>query len=48
MPQVGLEFTMLVSERAKTIHDLDRATTVIGFKKEQGERMNEWNKQLKR
>jgi hypothetical protein len=32
MPQVGFESTVLVSELEKTIHVLDRTTTVIGFK----------------
>jgi hypothetical protein len=30
MPQVGFEPTIPVFERAKTVHALDRATTVIG------------------
>jgi hypothetical protein len=30
MPQAGFEPTILVFERAKTIHVLDRAATVIG------------------
>jgi hypothetical protein len=30
MPWVGLEATASVSERAKTVHALDRAATVIG------------------
>jgi hypothetical protein len=30
MPQVGLEPTITASERAKTVHALDRAATVIG------------------
>jgi hypothetical protein len=30
MPQVGLEATIPVIERAKTVHDLDGAATVIG------------------
>jgi hypothetical protein len=30
MPRVGFEPTIPVSERAKTVHALDRATTVIG------------------
>jgi hypothetical protein len=30
MPQVGLEPTSQVYERAKTVHALDRAATVIG------------------
>jgi hypothetical protein len=30
MPQVGFELTIPVFERAKTIHALDRAATVIG------------------
>jgi hypothetical protein len=30
MPQVGLEPTIPVFERAKTVHALDRAATVIG------------------
>jgi hypothetical protein len=31
MPQVGFEPTILVFERAKTVHVLDRAATVIGL-----------------
>jgi hypothetical protein len=31
MPRVGLEPTIPVSERAKTVHALDRAATVIGL-----------------
>jgi hypothetical protein len=30
MPRVGFEFTIPVFERAKTVHALDRAATVIG------------------
>jgi hypothetical protein len=30
MPQVGFEPTILVFKRAKTVHALDRAATVIG------------------
>jgi hypothetical protein len=30
MPQVGFEPTVLVFERAKTVHALDRVVTVIG------------------
>jgi hypothetical protein len=30
MPQVGFESTIPAFERAKTIHALDRAATVIG------------------
>jgi hypothetical protein len=30
MPQVGFESTIPVFERAKTVHALDRAATVIG------------------
>jgi hypothetical protein len=30
MPQVGLEPTIPVFERAKTVHSLDRSATVIG------------------
>jgi hypothetical protein len=30
MPQVGFELTIPVFERAKTVHALDRAATVIG------------------
>jgi hypothetical protein len=30
MPQVGSEFTIPVFQRAKTVHALDRAATVIG------------------
>jgi hypothetical protein len=30
MPRVGFEPTIPVFERAKTVHALDRATTVIG------------------
>jgi hypothetical protein len=32
MPRVGLEPTIPVFERTKTIHVLDRAATVIGHK----------------
>jgi hypothetical protein len=32
MPRVGLETTIPVFERAKTVHALDRASTVIGLK----------------
>jgi hypothetical protein len=32
MPQVGLEPTIPVFERAKTVHALDRAAIVIGLK----------------
>jgi hypothetical protein len=32
MPQVGFERTIPVFERAKTVHALDRAATVIGQK----------------
>jgi hypothetical protein len=31
MPEVGFEPTIPVFERAKTVHALDRATTVIGI-----------------
>jgi hypothetical protein len=31
MPRVGFESTTPVFERAKTVHVLDRAATVIGF-----------------
>jgi hypothetical protein len=31
MPQVGSEPTIPVFERAKTVHALDRAATVIGL-----------------
>jgi hypothetical protein len=31
MPRVGLEITIPLSERAKTVHALDRAATVIGL-----------------
>jgi hypothetical protein len=31
MPQVGIETTILVFERAKTVHALDRVATVIGW-----------------
>jgi hypothetical protein len=31
MTQVGFEPTIPVFERAKTVHALDRAATVIGF-----------------
>jgi hypothetical protein len=31
MPPVGFEPTISVLERAKTVHALDRATTVIGI-----------------
>jgi hypothetical protein len=30
MPRVGFESTILASERAKTVHALDRSATVIG------------------
>jgi hypothetical protein len=30
MPQVGFELTILVFEREKTVHALDRVVTVIG------------------
>jgi hypothetical protein len=30
MPRVGLEPTILASERAKAVHALDRSTTVTG------------------
>jgi hypothetical protein len=30
MPLVGFEFTIPIFERAKTVHGLDRAETVIG------------------
>jgi hypothetical protein len=30
MPRVGFEPTIVVFERAKTVHVLDRAATVIG------------------
>jgi hypothetical protein len=30
MPRVGFEPTILAFERAKTVHTLDRAATVIG------------------
>jgi hypothetical protein len=30
MPQVGFELTIPVFERAKTVHTLNRAATVIG------------------
>jgi hypothetical protein len=33
MPQVGFEHTTPVFERAKTVHTLDRAATVIGTHK---------------
>jgi hypothetical protein len=32
MPRMGLEPTILVFEQAKTVHALDRASTVIGAK----------------
>jgi hypothetical protein len=32
IPRVGFEPTIPVLERAKTVHALDRATTVIGFR----------------
>jgi hypothetical protein len=32
MPQMGFEPTIPVFERAKTVHALDRATTVIDLK----------------
>jgi hypothetical protein len=31
MPLVGMELTIPASERAKTVHALDRAPTVIGI-----------------
>jgi hypothetical protein len=31
MPQVGFKLTIPVFKRAKTVHALDRAATVIGF-----------------
>jgi hypothetical protein len=31
MPRVGFEPTIQVFERAKTVHDLDRAATVVGY-----------------
>jgi hypothetical protein len=31
MPRVGLEPTIPAFERTKTVHALDRETTVIGF-----------------
>jgi hypothetical protein len=31
MPPVGFELRILVLERAKTVHALDRAATVIGM-----------------
>jgi hypothetical protein len=31
MPRVGFETTISVFERAKTLHALERAATVIGF-----------------
>jgi hypothetical protein len=31
MPRVGFELTIPVFERAKTIHALERAATVIGY-----------------
>jgi hypothetical protein len=31
MPRVGYELTTAVFERAKTVHTIDRATTVIGL-----------------
>jgi hypothetical protein len=31
MPQVGLEPTIPVFERTKTVHALDRAATVMGY-----------------
>jgi hypothetical protein len=39
MPQVGFEPTIPVFERAKTVHVLDRAATVIGW--------NIWSSALK-
>jgi hypothetical protein len=33
MPQVGFEPTIPAFERAKTVHTLDRAATVIGLNK---------------
>jgi hypothetical protein len=40
MPWVGFELTIPVSERAKTVHTLDRAATVIGH----GNRVRQANK----
>jgi hypothetical protein len=43
MHQVGIESTIQVFERAKTVHDLDRATTVLGsatYKRTYFERSN--------
>jgi hypothetical protein len=34
MPQVGFELTILVFERAKTVHALDREATVFGSSRE--------------
>jgi hypothetical protein len=36
MPQVGFDIAIPVFERAETIHALERAATVIGFKEPQG------------
>jgi uncharacterized protein (UPF0212 family) len=32
MPRVELELTITVFERAKTVHALERAATVIGYR----------------
>jgi hypothetical protein len=37
MHQVGFEPLIPVSERAKTVHALDRADTVIGYGKNKGD-----------
>jgi hypothetical protein len=42
MPGVGLEPTIPVFERAKTVHALDRAATVIGLCKTMGHINSEW------
>jgi hypothetical protein len=36
MPQVGFEPTIPVFERAKRVHSLDRADTVIGYGESKG------------
>jgi hypothetical protein len=38
MPSVGFEPTIPASERAKTVHALDRSATVTGFNSLTGER----------
>jgi hypothetical protein len=43
MPWVGFEPTILVFERAKTFHALDRAAAVIGLQEVGG---NIWNQEI--